>query len=154
MASVVVRQRDVAGIVDDPDFDQLIEEYAKESAILGMPAPAAKFDAYRKYEALGFLHAYGAYVHDDMVGFITVIAPILPHYAMPVAVVESFFVASAHRKTGAGLKLLETAETRARDLHSPGLLVSTPFQGRLFEVLPRRGYQETNRVFFKRLADA
>ena len=38
------------------------------------------------------------------------------------------------RKTGAGVRLLRAAEARARDLGAPGLLVSAPFGGRLFEV--------------------
>ena len=72
---------------------------------------------------------------------------------MPVATTERFFV-KAHRKTGAGLRLLRAAEEKARALGSPGLLVTAPFEGDLFQVLPRVGYQETNRVFFKSLAEA
>ena len=41
-----------------------------------------------------------------------------------------------------------------RALGCPGLLVSAPAGGVLAKVLPRRGYAETNRVFFKELNDA
>ena len=69
------------------------------------------------------------------------------------AITESFFVAKVHRDSGAGLKLLRAAEQKARALGSPGLLVSAPFGGTLVQVLPRAGYTETNRVFFKGWAD-
>ncbi len=41
---------------------------------------------------------------------------------------------------------------KARELGTPGLLVSAPMGGSLAEVLPRRGFAETNRVFFKGFA--
>jgi len=62
-------------------------------------------------------------------------------------VAESFYVAKASQKTGAGMRLLRAAEKKARELGAPGLLVSTPFGGRLFVVLPRLNYAETNRIF-------
>lgn len=151
---MIIRQCMIERILSGPEFPELIEEYARESAIDGMPAPKVKFDQYRTYEEMGVLHSFIAEQAGAMVGFITVIAPVLPHYSMPVAVAESFFVAAAHRKGGAGLKLLEMAEERARLLGSPGLLVCTPVEGRLSEVLPRRGYRPTNVVFFKRLLDS
>lgn len=153
-SGVLIYRSNVSDIIGSAEFDDLIEEYATESAIEGMPKPATKLESYRVYEGLGMLHAFSALRGNMMIGFITVLAPVLPHYGVTVAVAESFFVAAAYRKTGAGLKLLEAAEETARVVGSPGLLVCAPFQGRLFEVLPRRGYTETNRVFFKRLYDA
>lgn len=142
----------VAGISNAPEFPALAAEYAAESAIDGLPPPAAKMATYRQLERAGMLHAIAARHDDALVGFITVLAPVLPHYSVPVAVSESFFVARAHRCTGAGLRLLRAAEDKARALGSPGLLVSAPFEGNLFKVLPRVGYVETNRVFFKQVA--
>ena len=56
--------------------------------------------------------------------FATVLKAKLPRYAGPIAVTESFFVAKAHRRTGAGLELLRAGEDKARALGCPGLLVS------------------------------
>lgn len=136
-----------------PEFPALAAEYAAESAIDGLPPPAAKMATYRQLESAGALHAFAARLDEALVGFITVLAPVLPHYGVPVAVSESFFVARAHRGSGAGLRLLRAAEGKARALGSPGLLVSAPFEGTLFNVLPRVGYVETNRVFFKKVTD-
>jgi GNAT superfamily N-acetyltransferase len=146
-----IARSSVAEITGAAEFARLSAEYAAESAIDGMPPPAAKLETYRQLEATGMLHSFAAHHDAALVGFITLLAPVLPHYGVPVAVSESFFVARAHRRTGAGLRLLQAAEDLARTLGSPGLLVSAPFAGRLFEVLPRRGYVETNRVFFKKV---
>jgi len=138
-------------ILDAPQFPALVEEYAAEAAIVGMPHPKAKIESYRAYDASGMLHSFASVDGDALVGFITVLAPILPHYSCPVAVAESFFVAAAHRAGGDGLRLLTAAEKRAQEVGSPGLLVSAPMDGRLFEILPRCGYVECSRIFFKQV---
>ena len=150
---LTIARSSVAAIAGAAEFAALAAEYAAEAAIDGLPPPAAKMETYRQLEATGILHAFGARLDGSLVGFITLLAPVLPHYGVPIAVSESFFVAAAHRRTGAGLGLLHAAEDEARALGSPGLLVSAPFGGRLFEILPRRGYVETNRVFFKKVGD-
>jgi GNAT superfamily N-acetyltransferase len=153
MSVAMVQSSTVAEVLASPRFPELAAEYAKESAIEGMPPPAAKMETYRHLERVGMLHVISATSDGHLVGFITVLAAPLPHYGMAVAVSESFFVGKEYRKTGAGLKLLRAAEDKARELGSPGLLVSAPFAGDLFHVLPRVGYAETNRVFFKRVAN-
>ncbi len=145
----MIRPSTVAELEAAPAFPDLLAEYAAESSIKGLPAPSAKMETYRHLERSGFLHVLAAWVGDTLTGFITVLAAPLPHYGRTVAVSESFFVAQQHRGTGAGLKLLRAAEELAAKLGSPGLLVSAPFEGDLFKVLPRVGYVETNRVFFK-----
>lgn len=135
-------------------FPRLAAEYERESLIDGMPPPAPDWAAYLALEAAGLLHGFAASVDGELVGFIAVLKAKLPRYAGPIAVTESFFVAKAHRRTGAGLKLLRAGEDKARALGCPGLLVSAPAEGVLAQVLPRRGYAETNRVFFKELRDA
>lgn len=144
----------IADIVAAASFPHLAAEYERESLIDGMPPPAPDWNAYAALEAAGLLYGFAASVDGTLVGFIAVLRAKLPRYAGPVAVTESFFVASAHRGTGAGLRLLRAAEDKARVLGCPGLLVSAPAEGVLARVLPRRGYAETNRVFFKELTDA
>ncbi len=149
-----VQSSTVAEIEQAPGFNALLAEYAAEAAIEGMPPPAVKLATYHHLEGAGLLHALSAVLEGELIGFITVLAAPLPHYGISVAVSESFFVAKAHRASMAGLKLLREAEVKARELGSPGLLVSAPYGGKLFELLPKLGYAETNRIFFKRLADA
>lgn len=147
---VTIAQSTVREIMGDVEFPALIEEYAAEVAVPGMPPPNARMEVYLRMEGSGMLRAFSAVVGNSLVGFISLIAPVLPHYGATVAVSESFFVKREHRKSGAGLKLLRAAEIAAKELGSPGLLVSAPSAGRLCELLPRCGYAQTNVVFFKR----
>lgn len=142
----------IAELHATPNFEAILAEYAAESAIAGLPPPSAKVETYRTLEAARMLHTFSALTTSgQLAGFITVLAPELPHYSAVVAVAESFFVAKRYRMTGAGVELLHAAEDKALALGSPGLLVSAPFAGKLFEVLPRLGYVETSRIFFKRV---
>jgi GNAT superfamily N-acetyltransferase len=153
--SVTIKPCTVAEIERNPHFLALAKEYASEAAIHGLPAPVEKLAAYRLIEASGCFQGYGAFLDNDkLIGFVAVLTPVIPHYGVAIAVSESFFVAAAHRKGGAGIKLLRAAERHARQAGSPGLLVSAPHGGRLARVLPHLGYRETNRVFFKEMADA
>lgn len=141
----------VEEIESAPNFTDLLAQYAAESSIAGMPAPSAKLDMYRSLEASGAIVIFGALVNDQIVGFLVVLAPMLPHYGRTVATAESFFVAKDYRDSGAGLELLRRAEKHADEIGSPALLVSAPAGGVLEKVLPRVGYDHSNTVFFKRL---
>ena len=142
----------VSAIWDDPYFESLVEEYAQESAIHGLPHPSAKRDTYEMLEGVGTLKAFAAYSSGRLVGFLGVLTPVVPHYDVAIATLESFFVGAAYRQSGAGLKLLRAAEQYAKEQNTHGLLVSTPTGGRLAEVMERLDYVETNRVFFRSFA--
>lgn len=156
-----IRKCSATEIVHDPRFPALRREYADESAVYGLPDPQEKLEMYQLMESGGALQVYGAFmVGDDgregLIGFVAVLAPVLPHYGVTIAVTESLFVAAAHRKTGAGLRLIRRAEQHAKEVGSPGLLMSAPSRdgqgGRLATLLPRMGYRETNRVFLKQIS--
>jgi len=144
----VVTLRDV---VEAPEFASLIVEYADESALLGMPSPVLQLDKYEAYESVGALHVIRATVEGELVGFLAMLAnPLNPHYGVPLAVVESFFVTQTWRGTS-GLGLLSKAEELAKQLGSPKLFVSAPVGSRLQALLPKLGYSVTNVVFAKDL---
>lgn len=134
--------------------EALLKEYATELVVDGAPAFSAKTEIYHTLEASGLFHTIGAFLGDKLVGFVTVLVSVAPHVGVLMAVTESLFVAKAHRKTGAGLKLIRQAEACAIEKGAPCLLISAPFGGVLAEVLPRIGYVETNRIFFRDLAHA
>lgn len=147
-----IKNTTVAELEAAPNFGALLDEYAAESAIHGLPHPKARLELYKLMEASGMFKVFGAFIGDELVGFITVLTCILPHYSDYVSTTESFFVERAARPTGAGLSLLRKAEDYAKELSSKGLLVSAPFGSKLAEVLERTDYCETNRVFFKGFA--
>lgn len=139
----------IGTLLDGPEFPALIAEYERESAVEGLPPIQVKMETYRLLEVTGQLHTFAALQGNTIVGFIIVALPPQLHFSVPLAVTESFFVSEAHRKGGTGLRLLAAAEKQAEALGSPVLFVCAPMASRLCEILPRRGYRETNRVFVK-----
>lgn len=149
----MIRKTTVAKLRAARAFPSLLAEYAAECAHDELPPPSARWETYAHLEAAGVLHVLGAYDEDgELVGFLSLVVPVLPHYGVGVAVSESFFVAPAFRRCLAGLRLLAAGEALAVELGSPCLLVSAPSGGNLSELLPKCGYRETNRVFLKQVA--
>lgn len=145
--TVVIRRCTFAEI----EASGLTVEYAAESSIKNMPPPNMQTTQYNAMDAAGIIYPMGAYFEEVLIGFITILSPVLPHYGVAVGVVESYFVAKKWRKSGAGHKLRESAEAYAKEKGCVGILLSSPYGGDLAEILPRVGYTETNRVFFKRV---
>lgn len=153
MGTVCVKSCTADEILGADNLPELLAEYGAESSIAGIGSPDFQPDMYRMLESTGSLVPIGAFVDGRLIGFVSMITSVLPHYGQCVAVVESFFVAAAERDTGVGLKLLHEAERIAAQRCAVGILVSAPLGGRLAEVLERhKPYTETNRVFFRRLA--
>lgn len=148
-AALTVEPSTVAAITRSATFGALAKDYAAESQVKGLPAATSDMTAYAQLEAAGLLHAFAATVDGELVGFLALLIGPHPRYRVALATLETLFVSPEHRSSGAGLKLLAMAESKARELGAPGLLASAPVGGALAEVLPRRGYAETNRTFFK-----
>jgi L-amino acid N-acyltransferase YncA len=152
--SVEITKSTADAITSAPNFQELIDEYAEESAIYGLPHPAVKIEMYKKLESSGTLNVWSAVLDGGLVGFIAVLCTVIPHYGMSIAVSESYFVALKHRHTGAGLKLLRAAQDHVDKVKAPGFLISAPIGSNLAEVLPHVGYVATNTVFFRKTKDA
>lgn len=150
---IAIKPCSIANLESSPNLAALLDEYAAECSIEGLPHPSGKVELYKQLERSGWLSAIGAYTEDQLIGFIFVLCSVIPHYGVHVATVESYFVAKDKRRTGAGMMLLYAAEQHARDKGSPGLLVTAPAGGVLASVLQSiHGYVETNRVFFRRFS--
>ena len=151
--SLIIAKATMAELEDAGNIGILLEEYADESSIKGLPHPYAKAETYKLLEKTGATHVYTAVWRNMLIGFIIVLDPKLPHYDVRVAIIESFFVGREYRKTGAGLKLLRMAENYAKEAKACGVMASAPIDGVLADVLSGLGYAETNRVFFKSIGD-
>ena len=151
---VIIKRCTVNDLLDDPAFQSLLEEYANELAVEGLPHPKAKIATYIHLEKLGLIHPIAAFYDETLIGFINVLMGNNQHYGIDIALSESYFVSKKHRNTGAGTKLRKEAEILAEELKSPGFYISTPPDGPLAEVLPHAGYVETSRHFLKRFAHA
>lgn len=150
---VEIRRVSFEAIATDKNFPAILEGYADESAMSGMPPPNCQTETYNQMYMAGFMYPLAAYNDDnELLGLMFMLCSELPHYGVKVATAESFFVLKEFRFTGAGAKLLKAAEELAVELGAKGVLMSSPTGGRLAEVLPRSGYTESNRVFFKSVA--
>ena len=146
-----IRKVSVDSVLSDPDLISLLTEYGREVSFEAGPKPKPDFERYKVLEKSGSFHVLGCYDGNTLIGFMTILVAVLPHWGRMMGVSESYFVSSAYRKTGAGLALLHKGEIFAKELGAEYFLVSAPVGGRLEEVLPHVGYDETNRVFLKAL---
>lgn len=146
-----VRRVSLSTLIDDPRFQALVDEYTVESSIKDMPPINWQRSMYQQMEAMGIFHLLAAYEGEELIGFMTMIVTVLPHYGVRTATAESVFVAEGHRKSGIGLKLIRDAEKWATEMGASGIFLSAPSQGKLSMIAPRIGYRQTNQVFFKGL---
>lgn len=154
MGPVTIRECSVTEFCASDNLDELFSEYAAESSIEGLPAYKVNFETYKVLDQAGVIKLACAYSGDVIVGFISVLVTVLPHYSETLATAESYFVAKKYRAGGAGLRLLRWGEQFAQEAGSPGLLVSAPAASILSTILPKLGYNNTNLVYFKKLPNA
>lgn len=136
----------------DPENDEakaLLAEYVAECSLAGLPEPVPHRAIYEALENSGAFEFIGYRYNGELIGFVSLLVSMNPHYSVLLGTTESLFVASAHRKTGAGLALLREAQRVSRAKGAVGLLVSAPAGGTLSEVLTRQEWDLTNNVFLK-----
>jgi GNAT superfamily N-acetyltransferase len=146
---IEIRKIRLHEIETDTALPALCKEYENEARIEGMPLINVQNHIYHQIESTGSFVLFGAYHDGKLIGFLSILVTLAPHYGTLSAMGESFFVGKLYRKTGAGLKLLAAAEKFSEQIGAPGFLCSARVESVLSKVLPRRGYKETNRVFFK-----
>ena len=135
-----------------PDSSVVLAEYAAESGVDGLPPPHPHKPTYLMLEQAGSLRVIAAHQGERMVGFITLLIYLNPHYSALIGVSESFFVRPEYRKTGAGMRLLRYTEAAAGEAGAVGLLMSAPKDSRLADVLDALDdYREAHRIFFRPL---
>lgn len=152
MSQVTIRRSCAAEFERELNLPALFEEYAQESACPEMGTISVNFEAYKAVEAAGCLKVITAHHGGQMVGFLVMLVNKALHFSAPAATFESFFVARAARKSGAGMALMQEAEAWARELGARCLFVSSPVGGVLERVLAGKGWRHANTVFAKGLA--
>lgn len=147
-----IRPITIDELFNTPGITDMLDEYDGESAINGMPKTDPQWDTYRFLEENAKFQVIGAYHDDQLLGFVTVMVQVLPHYGKPIGMTESLFVRKQYRSTGAGLQLIRAAEEYAAIHKAVGFLVSAPALGKLERLMRLRSdYDHSNTVFFKRL---
>ena len=145
-----INQVSYADVYNDPAFPVLAEEY-KRSAADGTPAVEPQLDMYTGLELAGVMGSLAARVDGELIGFINILVNKIPHYGVPLASTESYFVTPEYRSTGAGLALLRRAEALAVSMGAVGLMVSAPVGQKLDKVLAKTSYNPMSTIYFRRL---
>ncbi|MDR2219736.1 MAG: GNAT family N-acetyltransferase [Methylobacillus sp.] len=140
---------------DAPNFKELCDEYRAEVInnpdFNGIPPDR---ETYKRGVEAGRIVPLGAFLDGELVGFCALTISDLQHFTdRKIAVTETIFVAKAHRSSGIGLKLLQAAERMAAECGARGLYVSCPVGGALEALLPRLGYREMTKDFYRNVEE-
>tara|TARA_R110000868_G_C10635668_1_gene743621 strand:+ start:181 stop:633 length:453 start_codon:yes stop_codon:yes gene_type:complete len=150
---MIVFQVPFAQLWGAPNIGEMLNEYAAESALDGMPKPIPHLDSYLLLVKANLLTTICAFQDEKIVGFLLLLVNTLPHYSVPIATIESFFVKKEHRATGAGLKLLSCAGDIAKGKGAAGMLISAAVNSdfdRLMSALML--YKKTHNTYFRSFA--
>ena len=148
---IEIRQAMFMNLIAAPNYQVLFDEYATESGMPGLPAPRADVLGYLTLEQSGALTVLCAFKDETIIGVAFVLVSILPHYSVPAAHLESFFVASEHRRTGAARRLMAAAEDVAVKRGAAGLFASAAIGSRMESMMSMSDYRPSHQVFFKAL---
>jgi GNAT superfamily N-acetyltransferase len=136
-----------------PEYPALVAEYAAECSIPEIGVPCPQDEMYAAMESAGGLRMFAIYEGANIVGFISLLMYVLPHYGQKVCTTESIFLAAAHRHMGMGAKMLNFIESFAKEQGCKVVLYTAPTGSRFARLLSlnRRRYRRTNSVFCRSL---
>jgi GNAT superfamily N-acetyltransferase len=149
MSEITIKTCTVADVITAPNYETLIDAYALESAINGIPDPRPNIDLYRVMETAGLLTVLSAFDADKLVGLLAMNVSIVPQYGLNMGAIVVFYVDDEHRKQGTGLHLVKHAEDIAREKGAAVLLMGAPADGRLAKAARMMGFTASHISFSK-----
>lgn len=140
----------VSEVIQHPDFNAVVEDYTAESGNpdLGPGMPA--LDLYKQLESAGLFRVECAVDGDRLVGMVTVLVTVYPHFGKKVASIESLWLSKDYRKGPAGLKLIRRAQVMAKEMGAVGAYFGAREGSRLAQ-LYERIFTPMNRLFWVKL---
>jgi hypothetical protein len=150
--SLRVRPASYSEILNAPNAEALLAEYAAECSIPGIGRINPQAEMYAAMEAAGFFRVMGAFDGDRLRGFAAVLTYLNPHYGLNLATVESLFLGAEYRNSRGGIELMGASEEHAEERNCETILYSAP-TGSQFETLLslRKNYHRTHSVFMRSL---
>ena len=128
----------------------LIAEYSAECSIPEIGPINPQPETYAAMENAGLMQSFAAYDGGKLAGFANLLTPIMPHYGVKVATVETLYIAEW---SGLGSDLMRAMAEYAEGAGCVGILCSAPTGGRFERYLEAsKHYQRTNTVFYRRFA--
>lgn len=148
----VIRPVRYTEILDAPNAQKLLQEYADECSIPEIGDPTPQVEQYALLEDAGVMHTFAAYEGEELVGFAAVLTSVLPHYSRKVATLESIFISPKHRKGTVGRTLMLVVEQFADVQGCSAVLYTAPTGSRFGKLLAHLpGYRNTNAVYCRSL---
>lgn len=140
-----------ADLMAAPNFAELIAEYSAECSLPEIGPTNPQPQLYAAMENAGGLRCFGVYASGALIGLISLLIYVLPHYGRKIATTESFFLSRAHRQSSRGRQMLDFTENYAKSEGCCVLLITAP-SGSKFErwlTLQTKKYRRTNSVFLR-----
>ncbi len=147
---MIIEMSCVAEIADSLGFAETVEEYASYCNDM-VESPKFDIDLYTRLEKGGAIYCYRAMEDEKLIGFMSIVNSVIPHWGKKISIVESLYVLKAARKSGAGIRFIRKAEEFGRNVGSWGVIVNCPVDGELVNVLPKLEYAPQTICFFKKL---
>jgi acetyltransferase (GNAT) family protein len=148
LMTLALRLISYADILDNDKTAELLKEYSEECSIPEIGRPNPQREIYASMEKSGLMYSFGVFDDDELVGFVTLLLFILPHYGKKIANVESLFLSKSHRNGSNGIWLMEKIEEWVKMMQCVGMLYNSRAGSRLESLLsslPK--YTHTNSVF-------
>ena len=126
----------------------LIADYAKECSIPAVGPINPQPETYAAMEDAGLMQSFAAYEGARLAGFANLLTPIMPHYGVQVATVETLYIAEW---SSLGGDLMRALVDYGKQSGCVGLLATARTGGRFERYLEAsKSYERTNAVFFRR----
>ena len=149
MKATILANCKLQDLTSAPTFGALLQAYARESSLPGLPTPEPNLGAYQALEDEGLLKTAAAYDGDTLVGFISAQLVNAPQYNATVGMTLAFFVEEKHRAYGTARHLIDALSTVLKCYDAKGLVIGAPSESRLAKAANLLGFHETNRLYFK-----
>ena len=138
-------------ILAAPNADELFAEYESECANPELAPIKPQSDLYAAMEASGGLQAFGVYEGDELIGFLTILIWTVPHYGKKIGSNADIFLASAHRMSGTGAKMVALAEGYAKSKGAVCFQWTVPVGSRFARLLAVNSerYRRSNLIYLR-----
>lgn len=148
-----IRKVGYADILGAPNAKELFAEYEAECANPELAPINPQSDLYAAMEASGGLQAFGVYDEGALVGFLTVLVWTVPHYGKKIGSNADIFLASAHRISGTGGRMIALAEEYAKSKGGVCFQWSVPAGSRFARLLAINAsrYRRSNSIYLRML---
>jgi GNAT superfamily N-acetyltransferase len=148
-----IRKVSYADILAAPNAQELFAEYEAECANPELAPINPQADLYSAMEASGGLQAFGIYEDCVLVGFLTVLVWTVPHYGKRIGSNADIFLASGHRMSGTGAKMIALAEEFAKSKGAVSFQWTVPVGSRFSRLLAINAgrYRRSNSIYLRAL---